>query len=988
MQADLYEFLNQEPKFDALITADDKEAFALSQVLEYRGFKPYILSDLRVNPNDDLLPFSEELGAILNILNTYYNSNAPKKVLVSPLRTLSFKLPKKECFGHFLIEFGQEISIQNLKDKLYNWGYYFVDIVSTHNEVSFRGDVIDIFPPNYENPVRISLFDTEIEEIKFFDITSQKSFKEELESITVEPAFFALDKDTFETISDKVKEDENNLLIKDIHSLGFWYLDDLSSYLIKDLQSIISKNALEELEEAYIFSENRVEKEAFLTSFQIPSAKHYQDITPADTKDFIDFHKNKKITVLSNTQAKIESYEFDKNLSIDFKTSSLVLNVLGRDELILSLNKEAKKRRVKKPKFLIDELKIGEFVVHQNYGIGKFEAIEQVSILGGVRDFIKIAYQGDDKLLLPVENLHMIDRYVASSGMLPIIDKLGKGTFVKLKAKVKEKLFAIASDIIKLAATREVSEGIVINCERVEIELFQKSAGFEYTKDQSRSIREIYEDFQSGRVMDRLLSGDVGFGKTEVALNAILAAYLNGRQSLFVAPTTLLVNQHFETVLNRLKEFGIKFAKLGGKTSAKDKKQILNRLEEGDLDLVVGTHALLNVTCKNLGLIVIDEEHKFGVKQKEKLKSIRNNVHILSMSATPIPRTLNLALSKLKGMSKLETPPGERIGTRTYVKEFDEKLIKEIILREKRRGGQLFYIYNNIATIEQKREELNEILPELKIEVLHSKVTPSHSDKILADFGDKKFDMLLSTSIVESGLHLPNSNTIIIDGADNFGIADLHQLRGRVGRGNKEGFCYFIVPDLNRITEDAIKRLSALESNSYLGSGSALAYFDLEIRGGGNIIGEAQSGNIKQIGYSLYLKMLEDALATLSGEEEESSKDVDIKLTIQAYISDMYISESRVRLELYRRLSLAKTKHELYEIQDEVEDRFGKLDIPTKQFFELIIIKILALSKKIKMITNYGQNITFIYEDNKKESFKASSKDDDDLIKETLEKLT
>jgi transcription-repair coupling factor (superfamily II helicase) len=993
-QSNLYELLqNQKLDFELLVTSDDKEALSLADILSYKGYKPYILSDLRVNPNDDLLPFSTELADIFKILKKYYHSNSPKKILISPLRTISFKLPKKECFGSFDIEFASEIDFKNLKDKLYNWGYYFVDIVSTVNEVSFRGDVIDIYAPNYDNPIRFSLFDTEIESIRFFDIASQKSYKEEIEKVSIEPAFFALSDDRFEDITKQIDEDDSNILIKDIHSLGFWHLGDLSHYLIQNLKSIVTYEALSEIEEAYIFDELRVAKEEFLSSFLIPQAKEYQDITIADTKDFISNHNNKSITILSNTQAKIDALELDseliKNNNIKFETSSLIINILGRSDLIISLNKQSQKRRAKKPKFLIDELKIGEFVVHQNYGIGKFEAIEQVKILGGIRDFVKIAYQGDDKLLLPVENLNMVDRYVASSGMLPVIDKLGKGTFVKLKAKVKAKLFAIASDIIRLASLREVSKGLKIGSQKLEISLFQKSAGFEYTDDQKRSINEIFDDFESGKVMDRLLSGDVGFGKTEVALNAILATFLDGYQSLFIAPTTLLVNQHFETIRDRLAEFGVRFAKLNSKTSAKEKKTILQGLEDGTIDLVVGTHSLLNVKCKSLALIVVDEEHKFGVKQKEKLKSIRSNVHILSMSATPIPRTLNLALSKLKGMSKLETAPNERVGTRTYVKEYEDKVIKEIVLREKRRGGQIFYIYNNIATIEQKRDELHEILPELKIEIMHSKITPAQSDKILADFGDNKFDILLSTSIVESGLHLPNSNTIIIDGADRFGIADLHQLRGRVGRGNKEGFCYFLVNNKYTITPEATKRLSALESNSYLGSGSALAYFDLEIRGGGNIVGEAQSGNIKQIGYSLYLKMLEDALATLSGEmdDDEENIEVDIKLTIKAYISDMYISESRVRLELYRRLSQAKTKFELYEIQDEVEDRFGKLDEPTRQFFELIIIKILASNKNIKTVSNYGQNITITYNDGKKEVIKAKSKDDDDLIRSVLEKL-
>ncbi|MFY4820266.1 DEAD/DEAH box helicase, partial [Aliarcobacter butzleri] len=516
---------------------------------------------------------------------------------------------------------------------------------------------------------------------------------------------------------------------------------------------------------------------------------------------------------------------------------------------------------------------------------------------------------------------------------------------------------------------------------------FQKSAGFEYTKDQKRSIKEIFDDLSSGRVMDRLLSGDVGFGKTEVAMNALLAVILDGYQTIFVCPTTLLATQHYHSIQKRLESFGIRVAKLDGKTTAKEKTSIKKGLENGDIKLVIGTHSLLDIKTSNLALVIIDEEHKFGVKQKEKLKQLREDVHIFSMSATPIPRTLNLALSKLKGMSSLLTPPSERLGVRTYVKEYSEKLIKEIILREKRRGGQLFYVHNNIASIEAKKKDIEAIVPNIKIDIIHSQIKPEQAEKIIEAFENKEFDILLATSIVESGIHLPNANSIIIDGADRFGIADLHQLRGRVGRSNKEGYCYYVVEDKKSITDDAVKRLVALESNSYLGSGTALAHQDLEIRGGGNIIGEAQSGHIKQIGYGLYLKMLEDTLATLSGDEKSEKKAVDIKLAISAYISDEYISEDRVRLELYRRLSKASDIQEVYSIEEEMEDRFGKPDIVTKQFIELIIIKILALKLGIQTISSYEMNITFTKADDTKESIKSPSKDDDDIINTTLRYL-
>jgi len=985
----IFNHIKQNKDTKLLIVADEKQAMMARDVASYLGISPFVLSDLRANFGDDLLSFSDEIKEMTSTLESFHQYRKQNKILISPVRTISYALPKPECFSTLTIEFASTINIAEFKEKLYNWGYYFVDIVTEQGEVSVRGDIIDIFPPNDEYGYRVSLFDDEVEGIRKFDVETQKSFKDEIEEFSISASFLAFDDEKLAIINEKIAESNIDVFEKDIHSLGFWFLDDDASYYTRELKSAISKEALDEMEEVYIFDEKRIPKEELLSTTPILEDDTYKQIDVANIPEFLKFHEGKKVTIISSTEGKVRGYDLNLNdPSITFKIQHEVVNLVSDDEVIISLNKQIKKRRKKRPKIVLDELQKDDFVVHEVHGIGQFKGIEPVTVMGAKRDFVIVQYAGDDRLLIPVENIGMIDRYLADSGSTATLDKLGKGSFAKLKGKVKEKLFAIASDIIALAAKRELVKGIYIDTSKEEIKILQNDAGFEYTKDQQRSVKEFLGDMNSGLVMDRLLSGDVGFGKTEVALNGMLAVLLNGYQSLFICPTTLLSSQHFEGIKKRLEPFGFKIAKLDGRTSTKDRNALKKSLEEGTIDLVVGTHALLNVQCKNLGLVVVDEEHKFGVKQKEKLKDIRSDVHIFSMSATPIPRTLNLAMSKIKGMSSLLTPPSERLGVRSFVKEYDDKMIKEIILREKRRGGQLFYIYNNIATIETKKKELLEIMPNLKIAVMHSKITPKQSEETLEIFANGDIDILLATSIVESGLHLPNANSMIIDGADRFGIADLHQLRGRVGRSNKEGFCYFVVQDKKTITKDAIRRLIALESNSYLGSGTALAHQDLEIRGGGNIIGEAQSGHIKQIGYGLYLKMLEEAIAILSGEVQEEEQSVDIKLSITAFISSDYVSEDRVRLELYRRLSMCKAKKEVFAIQDEMEDRFGRLDLPTKQFIELIIIKINALEKKIKTISNYDMNITIVYNDEKKETLKSPSRDDDDLIITTLNFLT
>ena len=984
----IFEYLKNNQKPELLVVSDEKEAFVASDCAKYLGYEPFVLSDLRANYEDDLNSFSEELKTITAILEQYYKYKKQNKVLISPIRTISFALPKEQCFDNFELSFAQTIDLDEIKNKLYAWGYIFVDIVTTAGEVSIRGDIIDIATLD-DKSYRISLFDDEIESIREFDLQTQKSNKEELESITINPAFLSLDENSLDLINEKIELSNSDAFVKDIHSLGFWYLDDLSEFYTQKLKTIITKDALNQLNEVYIFDTNRIDKNELLSLPAIFDAKSYKEIEVANIKEYLQFHKDKNITIISSSEAKIRSYDLPLDTTQNYKIrySYEILNLISDDEVILSLNKQIKKRRKKKPKIIIDELQNGDYVVHETHGIGIFQGVEPVVVMGSKRDFVVVTYLGDDRLLIPVENIDLIDRYVASSGSVATLDKLGKGSFAKLKSKVKERLFEIANDIISLAAKRELIEGIKIDTSKEEITLLQHQAGFEYTKDQKRSIKEMFDDLSSSKVMDRLLSGDVGFGKTEVALNGILATILNGYQAIFVCPTTLLASQHYEGLKNRLEQFNIKVARLDGQTSTKDKTNIKKSLEDGSIDFVVGTHSLLNIKCKKLALIVIDEEHKFGVKQKEKLKDLRSNAHIYSMSATPIPRTLNLALSKLKGMSSLLTPPQERLGVRSFVKEYDDKLIKEIILREKRRGGQLFYIYNNIATIESKKETIEQILPNITIKIIHSKIPQKEAAQIIEDFAYGKFDILLATSIVESGLHLPNANSIIIDGANNFGIADLHQLRGRVGRSDKEGYCYFIVEDKKTLTKDAIKRLVALETNSYLGSGTALAHQDLEIRGGGNIVGIAQSGHIKNIGYNLYLKMLEEAIATLSGTVQEEKQTVDIKLTISAYLSDEYIYEDRLRLEIYRRLSRCNTKQEVFEIQDELEDRFGALDTPSKQFIDLIIMKIMAIEKKIKTISNYEMNISFIYTDDSKKVIKSTSKDDDDIIKAVMKFL-
>lgn len=973
---------HKKKELELLVCEDTKEALELESVAKFFNCNVLLFPDFRPSFGDDLRSYKEELHELFSQLRLY-NQAKQKPLIISPLKTLLFSLPNTELLNETTLEFGTDINLKTFKEQMLFWGYNFVDMIQVAGEISFRGDIIDIYPPSAPQPFRISLFDETVEQIKSFELESQRTSKEELESITISSAFYSLDEGSFDVLNAKVENSQFDALVKDIASLGFWYLGDKATSFLENKNALLSRNLEHVLKDAYGINNPTVSRETFNLEV-LEENDDYKELAVVDVVQLLRVHTDKKVTIISASTAQLKQVGLYDTKGIIKITAGYILNIISKDELIISLNKPDKTRRRRKSSILLDDLKNGDYVVHEDYGVGIFEKIEQTEILGGVKDFIVIKYVGDDKILLPVENLEHIDRYIASGGSLPVLDRLGKGSFGKLKAKVRKRLLEIAGQIVNTAAARSLIKSPKIKLTENELKEFAKLSGFEYTDDQTQSVDEIIGQMSSGHIMDRLLSGDVGFGKTEVALNTIFAAYKSGYQSAFIVPTTLLSAQHWRSLDERFAGMGIHYAKLDRFVSTKDKNAIMKGLASGEVDTVVGTHALFGLEFKKLGVVIIDEEHKFGVKQKEKIKELYHNVHLLSMSATPIPRSLNQAMSSIKTMSQLLTPPSERQGVRTFVKEYEEKLIKEVILRELRRGGQVFYVYNSIDHMPIKLGELKAILPDLRIVMLHSKISAVKTEKELLKFEAGEYDLMIATSIIESGIHMPNVNTILVDSADRFGIADLHQLRGRVGRGNVEGFAYFIVKSKEVLTDEAKKRLLALESNSFLGSGSVLAYHDLEIRGGGNLVGDAQSGHIKNIGYSLYLRMLEDAIKELSNTKESERAKVDIKLTISAFISDEVVKEDRLRLDVYRRLSQCENAVEVYEIEEELNDRFGELDLPTKQFIELMVIKLLSLEKKIKSIMNYGQNITITYSNNSREMIKSKSKDDDDIIKETL----
>ncbi|UOS35535.1 transcription-repair coupling factor [Helicobacter pylori] len=989
IQSSLYRALNKGFDHQILACKDFKESELAKEVISY--FKPntkaILFPEFRAKKNDDLRSFFEEFLQLLGGLREFYQAleNKQEAIIIAPISALLHPLPKKEFLESFKITLLEKYNLKDLKDKLFYYGYEILDLVEMEGEASFRGDIVDIYAPN-SKAYRLSFFDTECESIKEFDPTTQMSLKEDLLEIEIPPTLFSLDEPSYKDLKTKVEQSPLNSFSKDLTSFGLWFLGEKANDLLHAYKSVISPKALEEIQELASLNELDNERFKFLKVLENPQGYEDLEIHAHALESFIALHSNRKITLLAPNKTILDNAISALEKShIECVIAPFVLNFKTPDGIFISLNSFERKKKRQKSKLALNELNAGEWVVHDDYGVGVFSQLVQHSVLGSKRDFLEIAYLGEDKLLLPVENLHLIARYVAQSDSVPTKDRLGKGSFLKLKAKVKTKLLEIASKIVELAAERNLILGKKMDTHLAELEIFKSHAGFEYTSDQEKAIAEISKDLSSKRVMDRLLSGDVGFGKTEVAMHAIFCAFLNGFQSALVVPTTLLAHQHFETLRARFENFGVKVARLDRYASEKNK--LLKAVELGLIDVLVGTHAILGAKFKNLGLVVVDEEHKFGVKQKEALKELSKSVHFLSMSATPIPRTLNMALSQIKGISSLKIPPTDRKPSRTFLKEKNDELLKEIIHRELRRNGQIFYIHNHIASISKVKTKLEDLIPKLKIAILHSQISANESEEIMLEFAKGNYQVLLCTSIVESGIHLPNANTIIIDNAQNFGLADLHQLRGRVGRGKKEGFCYFLIEDQKSLNEQALKRLLALEKNSYLGSGESIAYHDLEIRGGGNLLGQDQSGHIKNIGYALYTRMLEDAIYELSGGKKRLEKSVEIQLSVSAFLNPELIASDSLRLDLYRRLSLCENTDEVGQIHEEIEDRFGKIDDLSAQFLQIITLKILANQLGIIKLSNFNQNITITYSGEKKESLKAPSKDDNDILETLLKHL-
>ena len=616
---------------------------------------------------------------------------------------------------------------------------------------------------------------------------------------------------------------------------------------------------------------------------------------------------------------------------------------------------------------VFEDLKEGDYIVHKAHGIGQYMGVNTIKADGVTKDYIKLKYKDDDILYIPTDALDNIRKYIGPEKVGPKLNRLGSKEWDKTKTRVKNNLREVAEELITLYARRQKMEGFAFSKDTPWQKEFEDSFQYIETDDQLRCISEVKKDMEQTKPMDRLLCGDVGYGKTEVAIRAAFKAVMDQKQVVYLVPTTVLAGQQYEEFKNRMQDYPIRIELLNRFRTKKEQEETIKRVELGETDILIGTHRVLSkdVKFKNLGLLIIDEEHRFGVKAKEKIKEMKNSIDVLTMTATPIPRTLHMSIVGMRDMSVIYEPPQNRKPVQTYVLEYDPEVIKEAITKEIERNGQVFYLFNNVEGIEKKATEISDLVDEAKVEYAHGKMTGNQLENIMQDFIEKKINVLVCTTILESGIDIPNANTIIVENADRLGLAQLYQIRGRVGRSDKQAYAYITYKRDKMLTEVAEKRLKAIKEFTEFGSGFKIAMRDLEIRGAGSLMGEIQHGHMEQIGYDMYCELLNQVVKEIKGEEIIEEIDVQIDLDVTSYIPEEYISNSNSKIEIYQKIALCKNEDDLQNITDEIIDRYGQMPYEVENLLDIARIKSLAKEKYILKISQKRENIIFYFDNSK-----------------------
>ena len=932
-------------------------------------------------------------------------------VIVNLMGYLRF-LPLKERYIDSILDLkvGNIISPKELVNKLISIGYSRDTIVTKTGEFAVRGFVIDIFPLNEENPIRIEFFDDEIESIRYFNVENQKSIGN-IDNIKINPIFeFLSSKSVLEEHFGKQKYlqcyekvcnisdylDNCITVFKDYDQIKTSYVGILNEMLSYKSETDLDfkYNYMFEFDELivdfplYYFSLNNYVSNSYVEdviSFNLKPISNFNEDSEKintfinkcikeDKTVLICLRKFQIRSILKYLNMKIVETDFTniKIGCVNIIESELNKGFIYNDLVVLTSfelfnDTSSRKKYVTKFKYStsikdINKLSVGDYVVHNTHGIGRYNGIKTLTLNDVTKDYLEVLYQGTDKIYIPVEKIELISKYSGREGIAPKINKLGGADWAKTKNRVKSKVNDIADKLLKLYAERESKKGYAFSKDCDMSKDFENDFKFDLTADQSRAISQIKEDMESIIPMDRLLCGDVGFGKTEVAFVAAFKAILDSKQVLFLCPTTILSNQHYENAKERFKNFPVNIGLLNRFTSPKEVTRVLNGLKDGTIDIVFGTHRLLSddVILKDLGLLIIDEEQRFGVTHKEKIKEFKTNVDVLTLTATPIPRTLQMSLVGIRSLSLIETPPINRFPVQTYVVEENKQILKDAIYKELSREGQVFILYNRVQSIDEFASRISGIAPDARIAVAHGQMNKTQLENTIIDFVNYEFDILICTTIIETGIDIPNVNTLIVIDADRFGLSQLYQLRGRVGRSNKFAYAYLMYQPFKSLTETAVKRLNVIKEFTELGSGFSIATRDLSIRGAGDILGSEQAGFIDSVGIDLYLRMLNDEINRRNDNNniveesvEENTNENKAFLNVTTHIDDSYVQEDDLKIEIHKIINSVDSREKFESVKLELEDRFGRISEDViiymyEEWFE-------NLAKKLK-VSNVHQN--------------------------------
>ena len=1039
---------NETKRPMVLVTYNEIQARKLYQDLKKLIKQTYFFPKKEITSYDYVAQSKEIEYKRIDVLNKMYLAKKQKEpiIIVTTIEAVMQKMVAKDTLYQNVIDFevGKTYLLDEIKEKLVGLGYERSDLIENKGQFSIRGGIVDV-GLSEKIGVRIEFWGDEVDSIRFFQISSQRS-TEMLKEITIFPAHELIVQDLSEAvknIQEKYPEEiedieliKNGDYISKINKYFNEFYENQASFLdymsdeyllLLDEKSKINQRESNIIEDNNKLIASLVEKEKFVPEaieniskfeynfeekqiiyleqndsikniqkyyFETREINFYNLQLDLLLADIVTYQKNKKkVVLLAGNEISAKklcnilkenqiNYKYEQEAE-NVKPGEIIVTIGGFSSgfenydlnlIVVSLqnNFEEPVKRKKKlsstfkdsEKIVFADLKPGDIVVHQTHGIGQFIGVNTITADGVTKDYIKIKYRNDDILYVPTNSLDSVRKYIGGGdNSSPRLNKLGGKEWSATTSKVKKNLEAVAKDLIELYAKRQKIKGFSFSPDTPWQKQFEDSFPYTETDDQLRCIQDVKKDMEKPQPMDRLLCGDVGYGKTEVAIRAAFKAVMDQKQVAYLVPTTILANQQYEEFKTRMQEFAINVELLNRFKTKKEQDEIIKKLKLGEVDVIVGTHRLLSedVNFKDLGLLIIDEEHRFGVKDKEKIKKLRTNIDVLTMTATPIPRTLHMSIVGVRDMSVIYEPPHNRKPVQTYVLEYDQEVITEAITKEIERGGQVFYLFNQVEGIEKKANEISMLVPEAKVGFAHGKMSGRELEEIMESFINHEINVLVCTTILESGIDIPNANTIIVENADRLGLAQLYQIRGRVGRSDKQAYAYITYKRDKLLSEVADKRLKAIKEFTEFGSGFKIAMRDLEIRGAGSMLGEMQHGHMEQVGYDTYCKLLDEVIKEMQGIEVVEEQDVQIDLAVSSYIPDNFIENSSQKIEIYQNIALCRTEEELQNVIDEVIDRYGRLPKELENLIDIARIKQLARKANILKIAQKENGIVFYF---------------------------